>query len=297
MSAVPPFVRWTVKMRGWRPSTPTPPSKEACRLSLALGYARPMTSSTPIFACADLEATMAYYRDVLGFRIDWTYGEPANFGSASRGGVTIMFSQHHELAERSAGQSIWVKVDDADILHEEHRAKGAKIVEEIGERPWGVREYVVEDPNGYRLRFAGPPAEEIAKSQPFPAEVVMARKKADPRSFIEVAGAAFGRENFKESVAEPVLSQTWGGVTASLPSGEAVGVLRIMRDAPGWFSVWDVAVRPEWQGRRIGSKMMEEALAMVGEVEPGAFVFLFTFRHGFYERLGFGLQSASFRKV
>jgi hypothetical protein len=43
-----------------------------------------------------------------------------------------------------------------DAAYEEHRANGAKIVEAIADRPWDARQYVVEDPNGYRLKFAEP---------------------------------------------------------------------------------------------------------------------------------------------
>lgn len=256
-----------------------------------------MTAAISIFACSDLEATLNYYRDVLGFKIDWTYGDPPNFGSASCGGVTIMFSQHPELAARSAGQSIWVKVDDADALHAEHRELGAKVVEEIGDRPWGVREYVVEDPNGYRLRIAGPPSSKAPPSQPFTEEVAIETRKPTPEEFVRVTTAAFGDDARKGESADVILDRTWDGVVAVSPNGEVVGLLRIMADAPGWYSVWDVAVAPQWQARRIGSRMMEAALARVGEADPGAFVYLFTMKHGFYERLGFTLQSASLRRV
>jgi len=50
-----------------------------------------MISSTAIFACPNIEATLAYYKDVLGFESTWTWGDPPVFGSASKGGVTITF--------------------------------------------------------------------------------------------------------------------------------------------------------------------------------------------------------------
>jgi ribosomal protein S18 acetylase RimI-like enzyme len=70
-----------------------------------------------------------------------------------------------------------------------------------------------------------------------------------------------------------------------------------MCDSPGWFSIWHVVVAPEWRGRRIGERMMKEALAMVHEASPGAWVFLFTFKHGFYQKLGFEKQTLEMRKV
>ncbi|MFO0769047.1 MAG: GNAT family N-acetyltransferase [Nitrospiraceae bacterium] len=71
----------------------------------------------------------------------------------------------------------------------------------------------------------------------------------------------------------------------------------MMHDAPGWFSIWDVAVVPDWQGQRIGSTMMHEALEMIREASPGAIVHLFTYKHGFYERLGFAKETVSMRRL
>ena len=252
-----------------------------------------MISSTAIFASSDIEATLAHYKDVLGFESSWTWGEPPTFGSATMGGVTIMFNLQPELAARVQGHQHWIKVDDADELYRLHQAKGAMVVQEIEDKPWGVREYVVEDPNGYHLRFAGPLSTSPRKSQPFPPGVTIERRKPTDEEYSAVAGASFGHK-------EPVpglLERTWNGVVALSPSGESIGVLRIVQDAPGWFSIWDVAVVPDWQARRIGSKMMEEALAMVREASPGAIVHLFTFQHGFYERLGFAKETVSMRRL
>jgi ribosomal protein S18 acetylase RimI-like enzyme len=69
-----------------------------------------------------------------------------------------------------------------------------------------------------------------------------------------------------------------------------------MMDAAGWFSIWDVAVLPEWQAHQIGSTMVKEALEIIHETSPGATVFLFTTKHGFYERLGFSKESVSLRR-
>ena len=50
---------------------------------------------------------------------------------------------------------VWVR--DIDRVLEEHRLRGVKIVEEISDRAWDARQYVIEDPNGYDLKIAEPP--------------------------------------------------------------------------------------------------------------------------------------------
>ena len=252
-----------------------------------------MISSTAIFASSDIEATLAYYKDVLGFESSWTWGDPPVFGSASTGGVTITFNLQPELAAKVRGHQHGVKVEDVDDVYRLHKSRGANIVSEIEDKPWGLREYIVEDLNGYHLRFSGPPASDVPKSNPFPEGVTIERRKPTSEEFTGIAGQAFG---YKE-LPPGLLENTWAGIVARSPDGETIGVLRIMRDAPGWFSIWDVAVVPDWQARRIGSKMMNEALEMIREASPGAIVHLFTFKHGFYERLGFTEGSVSMRRV
>ena len=230
---------------------------------------------------------------MLGFESTWTWGEPPTFGGAASGGASIMFNLQPELARVVAGHQHWVKVDDADASFEEHVKRGAKVVSPIEDRPWGVREYVLEDPNGYNLRFAGPISTVAPKSSPFPHGVEIVRRMPTAQEFNRVTQAAFGSSESRSDM----LQATWKGLVALSPSGEVIGVLRIMHDAPGWFSIWDVAVLPEWQSKRIGSELMKVALAMVREESPGAIVFLFTTKQGFYDRLGFADESVSMTRV
>jgi len=250
-------------------------------------------SSTAILASSDIEATLAYYKDVLGFESTWKYGDPPVFGSVSKGGVTITFNLQPELAAKVRGHQHGVRVDDIDELYRFHKSKGAQIVEEIEDKPWGIREYIVEDLNGYHLRFRGRPVSDAPQSNPFPEGVTIERRKPTSDEYAGVAGRAFG---YKEQV-PGLLESTWNGVVTRSPEAETIGVLRIMWDAPGWFSIWDVAVLPEWQAHRIGSTMMKEALEMIREASPGAIVHLFTFKHGFYERLGFTKETVSVRRL
>ena len=43
----------------------------------------------PVFVVRDLAASLAYYRDALGFDVAFTWGEPTYYGGVCRGAVTI----------------------------------------------------------------------------------------------------------------------------------------------------------------------------------------------------------------
>ncbi len=252
-----------------------------------------MSRSSPILAAADVPATVKFYEDVLGFPASWIWGTPPTFGAAVWGNVTIMFSHRPDLVANIESHEHWIDVEDIDALHGQHVARGATIVSEIEDKPWGRREYTVRDLNGYHLRFAGNPTSLAEKSAPFPAGVEILRRLPTIEEHERVAG----REFYKDGTPSGVLDRTWRGVVAVDPHGEVIGTVRIMYDAPGWFSIWDVAVLPEWQGQRIGTAMMEAALDVIREESPGANVHLFTYKHGFYERLGFAKESVQMRKV
>lgn len=249
--------------------------------------------ATPIFATADIEGSIRFYKEVLGFSSSWTWGDPPTFGCASWGSVEIMFNLQPDLAARVEGHQHWIRADEVDELYSRHVERGAKVVSPIEDKPWGVREYVVEDPSGYHLRFAGPLSSQVEKSRPFPEGVTIVRRRPTLEEYQGVVRAAFGHDGDSSDS----LERAWTCVLALSPKGDVIGTARVMFDSPGWYSVWDVAVLPEWQGCRIGSALMKEALETVREASPGAFVFLFTFKHEFYERLGFKKETVSMVKV
>lgn len=104
----------------------------------------------PILTVADLAASTRYYRDKLGFKLDWEYGEPPGFASVSRGdGVLFMC----EGCQGHPGAWVMLFVRDVDKLHDEMKKRGASIRMAPTDMPWGLREMHVGDPDGNVLRF------------------------------------------------------------------------------------------------------------------------------------------------
>jgi uncharacterized glyoxalase superfamily protein PhnB len=85
---------------------------------------------------------------VLGFRIGWLWDN--DFGAVLNDEVEIFFSKEEKP---QSGFTIYLFVDNADALHETYTASGADIVEPIYSTPWGMREFVVRDINGHKLRI------------------------------------------------------------------------------------------------------------------------------------------------
>ena len=101
----------------------------------------------PLLPVSDVAKTIAWYRDTLGHAVSQT-GE--NWGSALRGKANFYFSR----AEGAISPvSCFVYVDEVAALCAEFKAKGAVILEEPTNQPWGYRQFTLEDCNGHRFLY------------------------------------------------------------------------------------------------------------------------------------------------
>lgn len=119
---------------------------------------------TPILKVESMAKSLAYYRDVLGFEVDWEWGKPTGFACVSRDDVCLFFC---EGAQGASGTWISLFVEDVDALHEQYEAAGATIIQAPINYSWGMREMNVEDPDGHRLRI-GQNTEEPPDGIPLP---------------------------------------------------------------------------------------------------------------------------------
>jgi catechol 2,3-dioxygenase-like lactoylglutathione lyase family enzyme len=108
-------------------------------------------NSAPILRVENMEASVRYYVDVLGFRnADWGSDK---FTSVSRGRASIYLS--HGDQGRGAAWA-WIGVGDVSKLFEEYKAANAKIRVEPTNYPWAL-EMQIEDLDGNVLRFGSEP--------------------------------------------------------------------------------------------------------------------------------------------
>jgi len=121
-----------------------------------------LTNISPQFLVDDLDAAVSYYRDKLGFELQFVY--EGFYAAVSRDGLSIHLKHAPRLAgdraHRREGEHLdaYVAVKDLRELHRELEGRGARIVKPIGERPWGFVDFYVEDADGYILCFSEPAA-------------------------------------------------------------------------------------------------------------------------------------------
>ena len=111
---------------------------------------------TPILVVRDIQKSVAYYRDALGFTVDFTYGEPPTYAGVYRGSVLLHLQAESQADRSPGGSAVYVYVEDADRTHAELRERGARIEKEPQDYPYGLRDFDVRDLDDNRLIIASP---------------------------------------------------------------------------------------------------------------------------------------------
>jgi uncharacterized glyoxalase superfamily protein PhnB len=107
----------------------------------------------PELPVPDVDVSLAYYRDILGFRVEGRHlGETGEvvFGSVLQGRTNIYISKKNDPIAKSY---CWIGVDEVDELFAALKANGARVVEEPADKPWGYRQFTLEDDTGHNLTF------------------------------------------------------------------------------------------------------------------------------------------------
>jgi len=131
--------------------------------------------TAPVFAVRDLPTAMTFY-ERLGFDVR---RYDAGYGYAEREGLRIHLRASPEIEPFSTHVEVYVETADVDQLHGEWRTCGLLAVssgigpamkaevrrrwdaghpvglmsEFVEDKPWGVREFSLHDPDNNRLRF------------------------------------------------------------------------------------------------------------------------------------------------
>jgi len=109
----------------------------------------PIGRPVPELPVADVERAQRHYHEALGFEIGWLY-PGSEIGAVSREDVAIFLRKRKPPFEPSVH---WVFAEDIDKSYAELKSRGAKIVDPLEKKPWGLRQFTVEDLDGNVFYF------------------------------------------------------------------------------------------------------------------------------------------------
>lgn len=107
-----------------------------------------------VLAVPNLEASMQYYRDVLGFEL---FVQPPGWAYLRRDALIVMLGECpdalpvSELGDHS--YFAYIVVADAAALYTEFKDKGANILKPLQTEPWEMKEFAIITIDGHRLMF------------------------------------------------------------------------------------------------------------------------------------------------
>ncbi len=116
----------------------------------------PPDLAIPILPSRSVTDTLAFYRR-LGF--DGTVSAfPYSYAILRRGAVELHFFTHEELKPADSNAGCYIRVADVESIHAAFTAaqlpeKGIPRQDPLKEKPWGMREFAVVDPDGNLIRI------------------------------------------------------------------------------------------------------------------------------------------------
>jgi catechol 2,3-dioxygenase-like lactoylglutathione lyase family enzyme len=99
----------------------------------------------------DFERSLAFYRDVLGLHPMREFGTGDSRGVVFFLGGGFLELTDHQVEPPSPSTELWLQVRDVRRAEQELRAAGVPIIESTVEKPWGLLELRVSDPDGLVL--------------------------------------------------------------------------------------------------------------------------------------------------
>ncbi|MGH9819430.1 MAG: VOC family protein [Pyrinomonadaceae bacterium] len=116
--------------------------------------------SSPYFPVSDVERSVVYYKEKLGFECEYSAGTPPQFAICTRDGFAIMLRKVSEpglitpIEKQGGTWDAFFWVTDAEQLHGEIESKGAEIVYgPLIQESYRMMEFAIRDCDGHVLGF------------------------------------------------------------------------------------------------------------------------------------------------
>lgn len=244
-------------------------------------------NSVPVLYSSDIRRSIEYYTKVLGFDNEWTWDDEPSFGGVSKDSIQIFFCKN---GQGHPGTWIAIMVDNVDELHQKIQTKGGHIVSAPENKEWGLREMLVQDPDGHIIRFGQHTPSPHKKSSALPATIVIIDRLPAVEEFEELIKAVGWKVQPKEKTEAVLKAPVYAAVAEDKELNKIVGCVLLLGDGASFYYVKDMMVHPDYQGKHIGTALMQRLnhwLETNGS--PDVLVGLYTGENlaPFYKQFGF----------
>jgi catechol 2,3-dioxygenase-like lactoylglutathione lyase family enzyme len=128
--------------------------------------ARPILNSVAAqLFVRDIKASADFYCSKLGFTVDFLYGDPPFYGQVFRDNAKLVLRCVEEpvfagdIREREGLLSAAITLGSPEEIKQlflDYQSAGAAFGQALQNEPWGATTFIVRDPDGNLILFAGP---------------------------------------------------------------------------------------------------------------------------------------------
>lgn len=109
---------------------------------------------TPHIPVTDVIKTVEWYKQHLGFSDEWYWGDPVSDGGCKRDELRLLFGRYSSTLHTPNEMSLIFFVSNIEAVYEEMQQKNLKILSPLKRYDYKIKEFCIEDVNGYAVRFA-----------------------------------------------------------------------------------------------------------------------------------------------
>jgi len=128
-----------------------------------------IVDAEPQLFVADIKKSCEFFREKLGFALVFSYGDPLYYAQVGRDGARLNLRRVERcnpggvidplirVREELLSASMTVATaDEIKLLFTEFQSAGVPFYQKLKKQPWGAKNFVIQDPDGNLLLFAGP---------------------------------------------------------------------------------------------------------------------------------------------
>lgn len=120
-----------------------------------------LRSASPSITVDDVEMSLAFYTDVLGFQVKerWMHDGKLAGVELVAGGVSFFVGQDDWKKGKGRVKGVGFRifcttVQNIDALAAQIKARGGTLLEEPKDQSWGTRDFAIADPDGFKITFS-----------------------------------------------------------------------------------------------------------------------------------------------
>jgi catechol 2,3-dioxygenase-like lactoylglutathione lyase family enzyme len=119
----------------------------------------------PQLLVTDIKRSREFFREKLGFSLVFSYGDPPYYAQMGRDAArlnlrcverSVIESAVRDREELLSVSMTVATADEIKLLFLEFQSAGVAFQQTLKKQPWGAKNFIVKDPDGNLLLFAGP---------------------------------------------------------------------------------------------------------------------------------------------